>query len=204
MNKQEIFFEYVKTNFPEREDEIIDMFNLYYNVLVDANVKINLFSRKMPLEDIWITHFMDSLLPYKLIEGKNLRILDFGTGGGLPGIPMAIINPDSNVNLLDSKRKKIMVLDEMLDIMGLDNVDVIWTRLEEYITSRRYDYIICRSVKIVPELKRPLMRLLKKSGKIILFKSKILDDVLQFQNYKIHDFSSEIVGTRKVVEIRHE
>ena len=69
----------------------------------------------MPLEEIWITHFYDSLLPHKLIDSKKKRILDFGTGGGLPGIPMAIVFPNMQVNLLDGTKKKIMVIDEMIE-----------------------------------------------------------------------------------------
>ncbi len=204
MNNKEIFFQFLEENFPERAEQLKKSFEQYYEVLVDANSKINLFSRKMPLEDIWTTHFLDSLLPYKLIDSKKKRILDFGTGGGLPGIPMAIIYPNMQVNLLDGTKKKILVINEMIEILQLANVDTIWTRIEEYNTINKYDYIICRSVKILPTFKEPLMNVLSPKGKIILYKSKILDDVTQFESYKMNDFSNEILGTRNIIEIDYE
>ncbi len=204
MNNKEIFFQFLEENFPERAEQLKKSFEQYYEVLVDANSKINLFSRKMPLEEIWITHFLDSLLPYKLIDSKKKRILDFGTGGGLPGIPMAIIYPNMQVNLLDGTKKKILVINEMIEILQLANVDTIWTRIEEYNTINKYDYIICRSVKILPTFKEPLMNVLSPKGKIILYKSKILDDVTQFESYKMNDFSNEILGTRNIIEIDYE
>lgn len=204
MNNQEIFFNFLEENFPDRAGELQERFTQYYDILVEANSKINLFSRKMPLEDIWTTHFYDSLIPYKLFTGKRDRILDFGTGGGLPGIPLAILFPESRVNLLDGTKKKIMAIDEMLDVLQLENVNAIWSRVEEYFTINSYDYIVSRSVKIIPEFKPFLMDLLQPKGKLILYKSKILDDVMQFKNYKINDYSNEILGTRNIIEIRHE
>lgn len=204
MTNKEIFFKYIETNFPERSEQIKVSFEQYYQVLVEANSKINLFSRKMPLEEIWTTHFYDSLLAHKLIDGKKKRILDFGTGGGLPGIPMAIIFPNMQVNLLDGTKKKIMVINEMIEILQLPNVSTLWTRIEDYNTINKYDYIICRSVKIIPQFKKALMNVLSPKGKIILYKSKILDDVVQFEDYKINNFSNEILGTRNIVEINYE
>lgn len=204
MNNKEIFFQYIKDNFPERSEQIQRDFEQYYEVLVEANSKINLFSRKMPLEEIWTTHFYDSLLAHKLIDSKKKRILDFGTGGGLPGIPLAIVFPNMQVNLIDSTKKKIVVINEMIEILQLPNVDTIWSRIEDYNTINKYDYIISRSVKIIPSFKEPLMNVLSPKGKIILYKSKILDDVMQFEKYKINDLSNEVLGTRNIVEINYE
>lgn len=204
MNNKEIFFKYIENNFPKRAEQIKRSFEQYYEVLVEANSKINLFSRKMPLEEIWTTHFYDSLLPHKLIDSKKKRMLDFGTGGGLPGIPMAIVFPNMQVNLLDGTKKKIMAINEMVEILELSNVDTLWTRIEDYNTINKYDYIICRSVKIIPQFKQPLMNVLSHKGKIILYKSKILDDIVQFEKYKINNFSNEILGTRNIVEINYE
>ncbi len=204
MNNKELFFKYLEDNFAQRSQELKGKFEEYYEVLVEANSKINLFSRKMPLEEIWTTHFYDSVLPYKLIDSSKKRILDFGTGGGLPGIPMAILFPQMQVNLLDGTKKKIMVINEMIEILDLPNVGTIWSRIEDYNTINKYDYIICRSVKISPQFKRPMLNVLSPKGKIVLYKSKILDDVVQFNKYKIHDYSNEILGTRNIVEINYE
>lgn len=208
MTNKEKFNNFLEVNFPDRAKELQAKFQLYYDVLVEANSKINLFSRKMPLDDIWTVHFLDSVLPYKLLKSanpqKSKRVLDFGTGGGIPGIPIALLYPNYQINLLDSKRKKLMVIEEMIDILGLDNVGTIWSRIEEYHTINSYDYIISRSVRILPTFKKPLFSLLDKRGKIILYKSKVLDDINQFRNYKIHDYSSEELGTRNVIEVMGE
>lgn len=108
------------------------------------------------------------------------------------------------VNLLDGTKKKIMVINEMIEILDLPNVGTIWSRIEDYNTINKYDYIICRSVKIIPQFKQPLLNVLSPKGKIILYKSKILDDVVQFDKYKIHNYSNEILGTRNIVEINYE
>ncbi len=204
MNNKEIFFQFIKANFPDRTEQLMTSFEQYYEVLVEANSKINLFSRKMPLEEIWTTHFYDSILPYKLIDSKKKRILDFGTGGGLPGIPLAILFPHIQVNLLDGTKKKVGVINEMIEILQLPNVNTLWTRIEDYNTINKYDYIVCRSVKIIPSFKQPLMNVLSPKGKIILYKSKILDDITQFESYKINNFSNEILGTRNIIEIGYE
>ena len=92
----------------------------------------------------------------------------------------------------------------MIEILQLPNVNTLWTRIEDYNTINKYDYIVCRSVKIIPSFKQPLMNVLSPKGKIILYKSKILDDITQFESYKINNFSNEILGTRNIIEIGYE
>ncbi len=88
--------------FPGRVEALLGVFERYHAWLVSENGKINLFSRQMDTDDIWTVHFLDSLLSTKYVEFGGRCVLDFGTGGGLPGIPLAIVFRDARVTLLES------------------------------------------------------------------------------------------------------
>jgi len=169
-------------------------FERYHAWLVSENSKINLFSRQMNSDDIWTVHFLDSLLSTKYVDFGGRGVLDFGTGGGLPGIPLAIVFPDAKVTLLDSKKKKIAAVMEAAETLGLENCEFSDQRIEDIAGRNSFDVIVSRSVKIEPAYKPILLRLLKPDGKIVLYKSKILDDVYQFNNVKIFNAEAAELG----------
>lgn len=116
--------------------------------LYEWNSKVNLISRK----DIHLlipNHIIPSL-SISLVKQfqENEKIIDVGTGGGLPGIPLAIIYPNSQFTLLDSCSKKIKIVQNILDTLKLNNVQVINSRAEEY--NESFDYILGRAVKELP------------------------------------------------------
>ncbi len=203
MNQKEICLNYVKKWLPRTSDTVIPLLESYHELLVEVNSVINVYSRKMDTDDIWTLHFLDSLLLLQTQVKLSGKVLDFGTGGGLPGIPLKICFPDIDLSMLDARRKKIQAIDEMVEELQLNNVTGIWSRLEDYCKYRKnsYDYIVCRSVRITSELKPLLLKLLKPNGKIVLYKSKNLDDVEQFSNKKILDVSQPVLGTRKLIVI---
>ncbi|MDP8231986.1 MAG: class I SAM-dependent methyltransferase, partial [Candidatus Zophobacter franzmannii] len=102
------------------------------------------------------------------------------------------------------RMKKVAAIDEMIEDMGLTNAKGVWSRLEEYVMHKSsvYDFIVCRSVRITPEYKPMLLQLLKPKGKIVLYKSKNLDDLEQFSNKQILDVSHPEIGTRKLIIIK--
>ncbi len=171
---------------------------------MSENSKINLFSRQMDADDIWTVHFLDSLLSTKYIEFGGRSVLDFGTGGGLPGIPLAIVFRDAKVTLLDSKKKKIAAVKAAADTLELGNCEFSDQRIEDIAGRGGFDIIVSRSVKIEPAYKPILLRLLKPGGKIVLYKSKIFDDVYQFDDVEI--FNAEAaelgLGERRIAVIR--
>lgn len=203
MTSKEFFIQYLKENFSQGSLEAIGQFESYFDWLVSENQKINLMSRKTDPEEIWVRHFVDSFLAAKFVNFSQAAILDFGTGGGFPGVPLAILYPDSKVFLLDSKKKKINALRDAAKVLGLKNCDFFDTRIEE--VSPKYngffDIIVSRSVKIIPLYKKILFRLLKPTGKLVLYKSKILDDAELFEKPEIYDASSELIGERKIVVV---
>ncbi len=107
MDLKKEFYNYLK-KIGKDEASIRYQFDLYYQLLVEENQKINLFSRKMNPEEIWTIHFMDSVsLAEVYSDIRNETILDFGTGGGMPGIPINILFPENQLVFLDSIHKKI-------------------------------------------------------------------------------------------------
>jgi len=201
--QKKIFEDFIQEYFPERTKEILVSFELYWKLLQLENKKVNLISRKTLSDDLWTIHFLDSILIAKYYNLSNLKILDFGTGGGLPGIPIKIVFPESIVYLLDSKKKKTRSINEIVKKLDLNNCFIINSRLEELGNkwSNFFDIIISRSVKILPEYKKDLFRLLRKNGKLLLYKSKKLNDVLQFPQIKIYDITHPSIGERKIIEI---
>ena len=138
------------------------------------------------------------------MHGKT--ILDFGTGGGFPGIPIAICFPDAQIILLDSKKKKIHSLKSAVTRLNLHNCSFIDLRLEEIPPhyKEKFDIILCRSVRILPGFKKILLDLLSEEGQLVLYKSQNLEDAAIFNNVQVHDVSTPSIGERKIVVINKE
>ena len=115
------------------------------------NEKINVVSRK-DIDNLYVHHVLHSLAFAKVGSFKaGAKVLDVGTGGGFPGIPLAILFPDVQFELVDSIRKKITVVEGVADALGLTNVKATWGRVEELKT--RYDFVVTRAVTSLSELK---------------------------------------------------
>lgn len=134
----------------------IRQLSFFKNLLLDWNKKINLISRKNE-ERIWKDHIVSSLsILFKIEFPPQINILDLGTGGGLPGIPLSILLPHCSFLLLDSTQKKITAVQSMIDSLSIPNVKAIWGRAEElqqYSHLRQtFDVVVARSVSSLTNL----------------------------------------------------
>jgi len=172
-------------------DTIISRFELYYQLLIEYNQHINLFSRATPVSNLWTHHFLDSLLPLKVIDFSNKKIMDFGSGGGLPGIPVKLAIPSCKMVLLDSIHKRARATSEMIIKMELSDCESICSRLEDYYSDEKFDYILCRAVKMERRYYRHMKRLLKPEGLMLLYKAKDYNDIAALKPRELirEDFS---------------
>lgn len=136
--------------FPDLTDETWVSLKEYCCLLRDWNAKINLVSRK-DMDRLELKHLAHCLTITRFLRlMPKARLLDVGTGGGLPGIPLAICYPQAKFTLLDSIGKKVMVVEDMVTKLNLENVEVRRGRVEEMPKKRSYDFVIGRAVTALP------------------------------------------------------
>ena len=136
--------------FPDLGEEIWEKLEEYCDLLREWNAKINLVSRK-DTERLEIKHIAHCLTITKFLRlMPKARILDVGTGGGLPGIPLSICYPQARFTLMDSIGKKVMVVEDMIKRLELSNVEVRRGRVEELPKKKTYDFVIGRAVTALP------------------------------------------------------
>lgn len=137
----------------KQKQQFVALFDLYK----DWNEKINVISRK-DIDNLYLHHVLHSLAIAKAVSFRpGTRILDFGTGGGFPGIPLAILFPETQFKMIDGTGKKIRVVNEVATAIGLENVEAVHLRGEE--EKGKYDFVVSRAVMPLPDL----MKIVKKN-----------------------------------------
>ncbi|MBC7863920.1 MAG: 16S rRNA (guanine(527)-N(7))-methyltransferase RsmG, partial [Bacteroidia bacterium] len=130
--------------FPDLTEMQMKQFAVLQKLYEEWNAQINVISRK-DIDELYERHVLHSLAIAKLISFKpGSQILDLGTGGGFPGIPLAIFFPEVNFFLVDSIGKKIKVVNEITDALGLKNVRTAHMRVEE--VTDKFDFVVSRAV----------------------------------------------------------
>ncbi|MEM6966850.1 MAG: 16S rRNA (guanine(527)-N(7))-methyltransferase RsmG [Bacteroidota bacterium] len=147
--------------FPNLTKDQIHQFSRLGDLYAEWNTKINVISRK-DIENIYHKHVLHSLAIAKMIAFEpQADILDLGTGGGFPGIPLAVIFPATNFVLIDGTRKKITVVQEVAKALGLKNVTARQVRAEE-LKGQKFDFVVTRAVATLDKLMIWTQRLYKK------------------------------------------
>jgi 16S rRNA (guanine527-N7)-methyltransferase len=150
MNNGEDPWDTLRKWFPHLEEETWAKLKEYTSLLREWNAKINLVSRK-DTDRLEIKHLAHCLTITKFLRlMPKARLLDVGTGGGLPGIPLAICYPQARFTLMDSIGKKVMVVEDMVQRLDLQNAEIIRGRVEELPKKKSYDFVIGRAVTALP------------------------------------------------------
>lgn len=197
--------------FPNLTEQQKEQFAALFPLYSDWNTKINVISRK-DIDNLYVHHILHSLAIAKLIQfvdGTN--VMDVGTGGGFPGIPLAIMFPQCNFTLVDSIGKKIKVATEVAGAIGLRNVEFKHCRAEE--EKRQFDFIVSRAVMPLPDLVKIVRKNVSKDCKnalpngLICLKGGNLDGELKpFKKIAETDdlsmfFDEEYFDTKKIVYV---
>lgn len=136
--------------FPDLTDRQREQFAALGDLYADWNAKINVVSRK-DIGELYLHHVLHSLAIAKYVRFRpGTRVLDFGCGGGFPGIPLAIMFPEARFRLIDGTGKKVMVAREIAKAIGLDNCEAVHLRGEE--ERGRYHFVVSRAVMPLPDM----------------------------------------------------
>ena len=197
--------------FPELSEHQRSQLAMLYDLYFDWNAKINVISRK-DIENLYLHHVLHSLAIGKLIQfKKDSSILDVGTGGGFPGIPLAILFPDCRFTLIDSIGKKIKVGQEVASAIGLTNTTLKHLRVQE--EKQKFDFVVSRAVMPLADLIAlvrknisPKQKNAMPNGIICLKGGELEHEILPFKNvaerYEINEFFKEdYFNTKKVVYV---
>ena len=194
--------------FPYLSETQIRQFRSLEALYKEWNSKINVISRK-DIDELYLKHVLHSLGIAKVIQFKDgTSILDVGTGGGFPGIPLAIFFPNCQFHLVDSINKKLKVINAISDAIGLDNIRTTHSRVEAI--DETYDFIVSRAVTTMPKFTKWVKGKIAKKQKnelkngILYLKGGNLTEELK--NYKTVKafmlsafFKEEFFDTKKVI-----
>lgn len=196
--------------FPNLTDNQIEQFRKLEELYKDWNAKINVISRK-DIDELYTKHVLHSLGIAKIMEFKpGAKILDVGTGGGFPGIPLAILYPEVDFYLIDVIAKKIRVVNEVAKGLGLQNVKAEQMRAEN--VKEEFDFIVSRAVTNMPDFFGWVKdKIAKKqnhelpNGILYLKGGDLTEELKDFPKATLYDlsdfFEDEFFETKKVVHL---
>ena len=197
--------------FPDLTEEQRKQFAALYDLYIDWNSKINVISRK-DIENLYEHHVLHSLGIAKVIQFRpGTSVMDLGTGGGFPGIPLAILFPETQFHLVDSIGKKVRVATEVANAIGLKNVTFRHARAEE--EKQLFDFVVSRAVMPLADLVKIARKNIKKeqqnalpNGLICLKGGELQHEILPFHKQAVSlnlsdHFKEEFFQTKKVVYV---
>jgi 16S rRNA (guanine527-N7)-methyltransferase len=168
-------------------NQVIENLILFWDLVMSHNEQINLVSRKTDYSSGIITHIVDSLTLLRFDLPKNIKYLDFGTGAGLPGIPLKLVNRDWDVSLVEPTQKRVNFIKKIIDHFKLDKIRVYDINISPNCNSHPelfnlFDVVTARAVNKLHYLAPRISPLLKTGGKFIAYKGpNFLEDLEQSQ-----------------------
>lgn len=205
--------ELIEKYFPDLTSDQLSQFAKLQELYKDWNQKINVVSRK-DIDELYLRHVLHSLGIAKVQEFlPEASILDVGTGGGFPGIPLAIMFPQTRFHLVDSIGKKIKVVNEVVEGLELSNVKTSNARVEEL--DGQYDFIVSRAVAVMPTFVHWVKgktsknnRHTLKNGILYLKGGDLSQELADYPTAKVYDlkdyFEEEFFETKSVVYLRRK
>ncbi len=200
------YFNLLEKYHMEISSEKLKIYKSLYDIYKEINYNVNLISRK-DFENFYLHHIIHSLsiTKFELIKNENNNIIDLGTGGGLPGIPLAIYYNKKKFVLVDSIGKKISAVDKIIKKINVKNISTLNDRVENL--NIKADIIICRSVSSIDNLIQWTKGLFNDQGKLILLKGGNVNKELKnisssFTIYNLDDiYSDNYFKGKKIIEI---
>ena len=202
--------ELIKKYFDNLSEKQLEQFSKLQELYQDWNLKINVVSRK-DIDELYLRHVLHSLGIAKVMEFKaGAKVMDVGTGGGFPGVPLAILFPETQFHLVDSIGKKIKVVNEVVEGLGLENVKTTHGRVEE--VDETYDFIVSRAVAQMETFHRWVKNKVHKkqnhtlkNGILYLKGGDLTEELANFPKATIYDlpdfFEEDFFETKKVVHL---
>ena len=204
--------QYIKTYFPNLTQKQENQFMALGQLYTDWNAKINVISRK-DIENLYLHHILHSLGIAKTINfADGSEILDVGTGGGFPGIPLAILFPECKFHLIDRIGKKIKVAANVAESIDLENVTFQHGSVEE--NKSEYDFVVSRAVMPLPDLLKLIRKNIKKeqrnalpNGLLCLKGGELQNELVTVKKtsivFDLKDyFKEDYFDTKKVVYVQ--
>jgi len=198
--------------FPDLSEKQIKQFSQLQDLYNEWNAQINVISRR-DLENLYLKHVLHSLAIAKVVQfADGTKVLDVGTGGGFPGIPLAILFPNVDFLLVDSIGKKIKVVNEVANSIGLKNLRVEHKRAEQ--VNGQFDFVVSRAVTKMKVFQRWVRKRISTKQRNILFNGVLylkggdLTDELQgIRNVDVYNisnfFEEEFFETKKVIYVKY-
>ena len=210
MFKIKALMELILKYYPNLSDVQREQFEQLYDLYSDWNAKINVVSRK-DIDELYLRHVLHSLGIAKVIQFREgTSILDVGTGGGFPGIPLAILFPKCSFHLVDSINKKIIVVKAVAEAIGLKNVKATHSRVEAI--DGTFDFVVSRAVTampifvkwVKPKVKKKSINNLK-NGILYLKGGNLNEELNSYASADIYNlsdyFEEDFFETKKVVHL---
>ena len=198
------YFNLIKKYYPKVNKNELDKLRKLYDLYKKLNKKINLISRK-DFENFYLHHIIHSLSLLNYISNKNIKIIDLGTGGGLPGLPLSIFLNKCEFYLIDSIKKKIDCVNTIIAELNINNIHTINSRIEDI--SIQSDIIVSRATSNINNILMWTKNSIKKRGVYLLLKGGNVDkELINIKlNYKIikleNIYSEEYFLNKKIIKI---
>lgn len=199
MDSQQIIKELFDKNNIELTEKQLQDFNYYYLMLVEWNEKFNL-TAITDIQDVVEKHFIDSLACLKDLN-QDQKIIDIGAGAGFPSIPLNIMNRNLNIIMVDSVNKKVSFLQEVIKTLKFSKTVALHTRIEDLATNTTYrekfDTCLSRAVARLNTLIEYSLPLLRIGGKMIAYKSKLVDEEVEEASAAIRKLGGKVEDIEK-------